>query len=101
SLAIRQFLLANLYKPPSGNARKFRIPLDTLEKSLHSLGDFPFKQPQNRRFEKPALFVRGTKSHYIADDVIPTIGEFFPCFRLVDINAGHWLISEKPEAFRE
>ncbi|KAG5919671.1 hypothetical protein E4U53_003968, partial [Claviceps sorghi] len=101
SLPIRQFLLGNLYKPASESTRQFRIPLDILEKSLHNLGDFPFKQPQNRRFEKPALFVRGTKSHYIADDVIPAIGEFFPRFRLVDINASHWLISENPEAFRE
>lgn len=68
---------------------------------MHKLGDFPFKRPQDYRFEKPSLFVRGTKSNYIADDAIPAIGEFFPCFRLVDVDAGHWLISENPEAFRQ
>ncbi|GAB0135509.1 hypothetical protein EsDP_00003845 [Epichloe bromicola] len=100
SLPIRQFLLGNLYRPAGGSTQKFRIPLDILRKSLPKLGDFPFKQPRDRRFEKPSLFVRGTKSHYIADDAIPAIGEFFPRFRLVDIDAGHWLISERPEAFR-
>ncbi|KAG6071093.1 hypothetical protein E4U30_008066 [Claviceps sp. LM220 group G6] len=101
SLPIRQFLLGNLYAPAEGDARKFRIPLDILGKSLHKLGDFPFKRPQDYRFEKPSLFVRGTKSNYITDDAIPAIGDFFPCFRLVDVDAGHWLISENPEAFRQ
>ena len=77
------------------------MPLDILAKSLYLLGDFPYKHPQERRFKKPSLFVRGTKSHYVADGVLPAIGEFFPRFRLVDIDAGHWLISEQPEAFRQ
>jgi len=47
------------------------------------------------------LFVRGTKSHYVADEALPIIGRFFPRFELADIDAGHWLISEKPEAFRK
>jgi hypothetical protein len=37
----------------------------------------------------------------VPDEVIPLIGEFFPKFELVDVDAGHWLISENPEAFRE
>jgi pimeloyl-ACP methyl ester carboxylesterase len=53
------------------------------------------------RFEKPALFVRGTKSKYVPDEVIPLIGQFFPRFRMVDIDAGHWVIAEQPDAFRK
>lgn len=94
-------MLANLYRAPGEKVQKFQIPLDILGKSLNNLGDFPYKRPQDRRFGKPALFVRGTKSQYVADDVLPAIGEFFPRFRLVDVNAGHWLISEQPEAFRQ
>lgn len=75
--------------------------MDILGKSLAHLGDFPYKDPQKRRFNKPVLFIRGTKSHYVADEALPAIGEFFPRFRLVDIDAGHWLISEQPEAFRQ
>lgn len=65
------------------------------------MGDFPFKNPDEVRFNKPALFVRGTLSKYVPDEVIPIIGQFFPLFELVDVEAGHWLISENPEAFRE
>lgn len=101
SLPIRQFLLGNLFREPGEKVQKFRIPLDILGRSLDNLGDFPFKDPSVIRFEKPALFVRGTQSKYVPDDVLPLIGRFFPRFRLSDIDAGHWLISEQPEAFRQ
>ncbi|KAI8965641.1 mitochondrial hydrolase [Daldinia sp. FL1419] len=103
-LSIRQFLLGNLFRAPTSDGgvsptQKFRVPLDILGRSLGHLGDFPFKDPSERRFEKPALFVRGTRSMYVPDEVIPLIGQFFPRFTLVDIDAGHWVISEKPEEF--
>lgn len=34
------------------------------------------------------------------DEALPAIGEFFPRFRLADVDSGHWVISEKPEEFR-
>ncbi|KAK1997079.1 alpha/beta-hydrolase [Colletotrichum falcatum] len=102
SLPIRQFLLGNLYRPDhSQPQQKFRVPLDIISRSLNHMGDFPFKDPTKVRFEKPALFVRGTKSKYVPDDVLPIIGQFFPKFRLVNLDAGHWCISEKPEEFRQ
>lgn len=76
------------------------MPLKILGAALDSLGDFPFKDPDKVRFVKPALFVRGTQSHYVSDEALPIIGRFFPRFELVDIEAGHWVISEKPELFR-
>ncbi|KAI1214961.1 alpha/beta-hydrolase [Annulohypoxylon truncatum] len=102
--AIRGFLLANLYRPthassPERPHHRFRVPLDILGRSLGHLGDFPFKDPGAARFEGPALFVRGTKSTYVPDEVVPLIGQFFPRFRMVDVDAGHWLISEKPDDF--
>jgi len=101
SLAIRQFLLGNLHRPEGSKAQKFRVPLSILAKSLDHLGDFPFKDPSEVRFSKPALFIRGTRSKYVPDEVIPIIGQFFPRFQLADVDAGHWLISENPEAFRQ
>ncbi|KAI0810747.1 alpha beta hydrolase fold family [Xylaria sp. FL0064] len=105
-VGIRQFLLGNMHRVavPSDseqkkNVVKFRIPLDILAKSLDNLGDFPFRNPDEARFEKPALFVRGTRSKYVPDEAIPIIGRFFPRFTLVDIEAGHWVISEKPAEF--
>ena len=72
-----------------------------LASALDKLGDFPFKDPGQVRFEKPVLFVRGTQSKYVPDEALPIIGQFFPRFELADIEAGHWVISEKPEEFRE
>lgn len=65
------------------------------------MGDFPYKNPARARFEKPALFVRGTRSKYVPDEVLPLVGQFFPRFEVVDVEAGHWVISENPEAFRK
>jgi pimeloyl-ACP methyl ester carboxylesterase len=80
--------------------QKFKIPLKILSPALDNLGDFPFKDPEEVRFEKPSLFIRGIHSKYVPDEALPIIGKFFPMFQLVDIDAGHWVISEQPEAFR-
>ncbi|TVY49521.1 Abhydrolase domain-containing protein [Lachnellula occidentalis] len=101
SLPVRQFLLGNLHRPPGEKTQKFKVPLRILGSALDNLGDFPFKDPGEVRFEKPALFVRGTQSKYVPDEALPIIGQFFPRFVLADIDAGHWVISEKPEEFRQ
>lgn len=92
--------MGNLFRRGDEKTQSFKVPLKILGAALDNLGDFPYKNPEEVRFEKPALFVRGTKSHYVPDEALPIIGKFFPRFELVDIDAGHWVISEKPEAFR-
>jgi pimeloyl-ACP methyl ester carboxylesterase len=99
-LTIRQFLLGNLYRPKNESTQKFKVPLKILGGALDNLGDFPFRDPEKVRFEGRTLFVRGTKSKYVSDEALPIIGKFFPRFELADIEAGHWVISEKPEDFR-
>lgn len=99
-LPIRQFLLTNLVRKEDGT-QKFRVPLNYLANALDNLGDFPFKDPDEARYEGPTLFVRGTKSHYVADEMLPIIGRFFPSFVCKDVEAGHWVISENPEEFRK
>ena len=100
SLPIRQFLLTNLMRDPESGTQKFRIPIKYLADSLDKMADFPFKDPESARFEGRTLFVRGTKSHYVADEMLPTIGRFFPSFEIKDVECGHWVVSEKPEEFR-
>jgi pimeloyl-ACP methyl ester carboxylesterase len=100
SMPVRQFLLTNLARGPDG-LMKWRIPIKYLSDSLNNMADFPFTNPEEARWEGPALFVRGTKSHYVADEMLPTIGRFFPRFELKDVDCGHWVISEKPEDFRK
>lgn len=103
ALPIRQFLLTNLVRSSDEkNAPlKFRVPLKILGATLDNMADFPYKDPDQFRFEKPTLFVRGTKSHYVADEALPIIGRFFPRFEVRDIESGHWIISENPTAFRD
>jgi pimeloyl-ACP methyl ester carboxylesterase len=100
---VRQFLLTNLVaaKGPDGRtAMAWRIPLADLARQLDAMGDFPPFDPDRSRFEGPMLLVRGTRSPYVADETLPVVGRFFPRFELVDVEAGHWLISENPDAFR-
>lgn len=100
-VSIRQFLMTNLVKGPQSSSLTLRIPTKTLMLSLGNMGDFPFKNPDETQYKGPTLFVRGTRSHYVADDVLPVIGRFFPKFIVHDIDCGHWVISEQPEAFRQ
>ena len=93
--------MTNLVKTPGSEFLRLRIPVQILASSLGNMGDFPFKNPSEANYTGPTLFVRGTQSHYIADDVLPVIGQFFPRFILHDIDCGHWVISERPEAFRQ
>ena len=65
------------------------------------MADFPFKESDNLTYNGPTLFVRGTKSGYVSDDTVPAIKKFFPNAKIADVEAGHWLISENPEAFRQ
>ncbi|EEQ29104.1 putative ribonuclease III [Microsporum canis] len=99
SLPIRQFLLTNLVRQQGDRTLRFRIPLDILGKSLPSLGSFPLTESDDVQFNGPALFLRGTRSRYIKDTSFPIIQHFFPNYKVMDIDAGHWLISENPEAF--
>ncbi|KAL8896448.1 MAG: hypothetical protein Q9207_007698 [Kuettlingeria erythrocarpa] len=100
-LPIRQFLMTNLVKRPQKGSLGLRIPAKTLAYSLVKMGDFPFTDPDVTQYKGPTLFVRGTKSHYVADDILPVIGRFFPKFVIRDIDCGHWVISEQPEVFRQ
>lgn len=92
--------MGNLYQPQNETKKKFKCALGILSGSLDNLGDFPFKDPEKLRFEKPSLIVRGTQSPYVPDEALPVIGRFFPRFTLADIDAGHWVISEQPEEFK-
>lgn len=89
NVGVRQFLLTNLTRTHGSNQLRWRVPVRILQNALDNMGTFPF-HPDKQRFEKPALFVRGTQSHYVPDETIPLIGRFFPYFRMKDIDCGHW-----------
>jgi hypothetical protein len=51
------------------------------------------------RYVKPSLIVRGTRSKYVTDEVLPVIGQLFSLFE-VDIDAGYWVVSKYLKALR-
>ncbi|KAJ5238350.1 Alpha/beta hydrolase fold-1 [Penicillium chermesinum] len=95
SLGIRQFLLTNLIRSEEDKkTMKFRVPLSVLGDSLDKMGDFPFGESDAVKYDGPTLFI-------VSDDTVPAIKRFFPNAQIADIEAGHWVISENPEAFRQ
>ncbi len=98
SFAIRQFLLKNLKKDGTGRwvwRHNLRALYDGYEKILRPVeADWPF--------DRPALFLRGELSPYIAPGDEPDILAMFPQARFVTIpGAGHWVHAEAPDRFYE
>ncbi|CAG4993791.1 Esterase YbfF [Dyadobacter sp. CECT 9275] len=96
SLAVRQFLLKNLYREEDGSFG-WRFNLPVLTSDMPKIGaaietDTPV--------QVPTLFIRGEKSNYILDEDWEDILKIFPAARLETIrDAGHWVQAEQPKAF--
>lgn len=95
-LAVRQFLLKNLYRNEQG-VFDWRINIPVIERELHGIGEQltnPVIVPT------PTLFIRGSESPYITDEDLPEIKRFFPNSQVQTIQgAGHWVQAEKPVEF--
>lgn len=100
---VRQFLLTNLNRGKTEEPITSRIPLDIIGDAIVAgkIAAWPYDCNVSRWTRGPALFIRGTESGYIPDELIPDIGRYFPDFEVRDIKAGHWVISEKPKEFIE
>jgi pimeloyl-ACP methyl ester carboxylesterase len=97
-ISVRQFLLQNIRKDRDDNILKSRVPLGIMKDCLvkGNIASWPFNSDLNR-WVGPSLFIRGSKSDYVPDEYLPEIGKFFPGFEVKDIDAGHWVIAEKPK----
>ena len=93
--ATRQFLLKNLYRS-ADNRFAWRPNLPALYDNLYSLlGGIE----QDGKYEKNALFARGSQSDYISYDDRELIRRWFPRAEIVDIKgANHWVHSSAPQA---
>ncbi len=104
SARVRSFLMKNLERGDDGRFR-WTLNLDVLIRELENIMDGVNANcfnPESPLTGFPALFIRGEKSPYIADEDMETIEKIFPSARLVTIpGAGHWLHAEKPGAFAE
>lgn len=100
---VRQFLLTCVNRGKKEDPCTSKIPLDVIGDAVAAgnIASWPYDFNVSRWTRGPALFVRGTESKYVPDDILPDIGNYFPDFEVRDIKAGHWVISEKPEEFME
>ncbi len=88
----RQFLLKNITRRPDGTfAWKMNLPV--LQKEYPAILAAVDGEP----FDKPALFIRGSRSDYIRDTDFASIYALFPQARIVTIpDAGHWVHADQP-----
>ncbi len=94
--SIRQFLMKNLARRPDAGFC-WRIDLDAILKNYHELTK---RIVPTHVFPKPACFIRGGRSDYVADEDLPFIKKMFPRAEIVTIpDAGHWVHTDAPEDF--
>jgi len=94
----RMFLLKNLYWVEKGKLG-LRINLPVLKENVSEVGE---ALPNNARFVKSALFLKGDKSEYIGTIDEDIIKKHFSDVQIKTIsNAGHWLHAENPNEFFE
>lgn len=88
----RQFLLKNITRNADGTfAWKMNLPV------LWSAYPDILAGVQGVPFDKPALFIRGSRSNYVQDEDLPLIRHLFPQAQVVTIEgAGHWVHADKP-----
>jgi len=95
-VGVRQFLLTNLTK--NENAKfKWRVNLEVLSKSFSSeIMNFP---DVTGVFNKPTLFIGGSKSDYLPMEHHDKIRKLFPRAEFRYLEAGHWVHAEQPHEF--
>lgn len=100
---VRQFILKNIKSGGKNDACKSKIPLETIADAVvkGNIANWPYDHNVAKWSKGPTLFIRGTKSNYVPDEAIADISQYFPQFEVRDIDAGHWVISEKPAEFMD
>lgn len=91
---VRQFLLMNLIK--SDHALQWRINLPSLKVNYPAM-----IQAVSAQYEKPSLFIRGERSHYVQDDDVKQIQTQFSQAQFSSLPTDHWVHAEQPQAFTD
>ncbi|HRI59006.1 MAG TPA: alpha/beta fold hydrolase, partial [Saprospiraceae bacterium] len=92
-MGTRQFLLKNITREDDGSFT-WKMNLPVLRQHFDDiLAPVEGTEP----FDKPVLFVRGSRSDYIKDADFPLIKSLFPQAEIVTVEgAGHWVHADKP-----
>lgn len=94
---VRQFLLKNLQRKPEGGFR-WKLNLQAITDNIARIG-LPLQF--EGQYEKPTLFVRGSRSNYVKDHDFDRIRTIFPAAEFETLDAGHWVPAERPAEFVE
>lgn len=95
-LNLRKFLLKNLYWKEKG-VLDWRFNLEIINREIKTVDE---GIDDEKKFDKPTLFIRGGKSDYILNSDFAMIKSIFPEAEIITIpNAGHWLHAEAPADF--
>lgn len=96
--SVVQFLMKNVYRV-TPQKLGFRFNLDAFNSDDTLIGE---ALPVDTVFNKPTLFLKGGKSHYITNADEELIQKHFPQAKIETVsNAGHWLHAENSEEFFE
>lgn len=91
-MGTRQFLLKNVTRDAEGRFT-WRMNLPVLWKHYNDI----LAPVSGETFDKPALFIRGSRSGYIKDADFPLIKSLFPKAEIATVeDAGHWVHADKP-----
>ena len=91
---VRKFILKNLHRTEK-NTFAWRINPKGIADNLSRMSD---TMPDQKKYEKPALFIKGELSDYILPEDEPLIKEYFPQAEIVSIpGATHWVHADAPE----
>lgn len=92
---VRQFLLKNLSRKPDGGF-EWKINLKAIGNHIAEMGE---GMQYSGKFEKPALFIKGTRSNYYSDGDEESIKAIFSKAMFATLDTGHWVQAEKPVEF--
>ncbi|CAH0394746.1 unnamed protein product [Bemisia tabaci] len=96
-LAMRQFVLTQLYEDENGNY-KWRANVDVIKKNLDE-NIIKFPVDESLRYHGPTLFITGLKSNYVQSKDHEGIKMLFPKAVIKSVDSGHWPHAEKPAEF--
>ncbi|APX93160.1 alpha/beta hydrolase [Halomonas sp. 1513] len=92
----RLFLATNLARGDDGRMG-WRLGLEHIEAGYEAISDVPDGEGA---YVGPALILRGSRSDYVTDAMLPGLRELLPRAELVTLEAGHWLHAEAPTEFQ-
>jgi esterase len=92
NLMVRQFLLTNLVK--TGEQLQWRINPPALKENYEKL-----ISAISAHFEKPSLFIRGERSHYVNESDVAEIHSQFADAEIISLPTDHWVHAEQPQLF--